>query len=225
MQLVSNGRGDILIDASFQFDVQQLKADHVKLQRLIKIARPVELPPLLAASATAAVQSTETKKKLVLPLFGKKGTFSFRSTLPAKKPKLVEDEQQITDGPEEEQDEKEQVEEESNSTNPPSPKVQAVKCETTTTHSTEEEPQAECTVSEEHTIVTEAVATTDANESESTKRKRKNRNRPRNRNRVHERMDYDDSEELADSTKYSGWVPPEDQAGDGFTDLNSKFGY
>lgn len=53
----------------------------------------------------------------------------------------------------------------------------------------------------------------------------KNKNKNRNRNKVRQQIDIDDTEEDTSPLKYSGWIPPSDQKGDGITDLNSKYGY
>ncbi|XP_055325568.1 kanadaptin [Sitodiplosis mosellana] len=53
----------------------------------------------------------------------------------------------------------------------------------------------------------------------------KNRNKNRSRNKARQQIDIDDTEEDTSPQKYSGWVPPSDQKGDGITDLNSKYGY
>lgn len=55
----------------FQYELQQIKGNLTKIRRLIIIARPVDLPPLKRDDAA----ETTTKKKLELPLFGKKRTF------------------------------------------------------------------------------------------------------------------------------------------------------
>lgn len=53
----------------------------------------------------------------------------------------------------------------------------------------------------------------------------KNRNKHRNRNKARQQIDIDDTEEDTSPQKYSGWMPPTNQSGDGMTDLNSKYGY
>ncbi|XP_031639775.1 kanadaptin [Contarinia nasturtii] len=53
----------------------------------------------------------------------------------------------------------------------------------------------------------------------------KNKSKNRNRNKVRHQIDIDDTEEDKSPQKYSGWVPPSNQSGDGITDLNSKYGY
>lgn len=52
-----------------------------------------------------------------------------------------------------------------------------------------------------------------------------NKNKNRQRNKVRNQIDIDDTEEEANPQKYSGWIPPENQTGDGVTALNSKYGY
>lgn len=53
----------------------------------------------------------------------------------------------------------------------------------------------------------------------------KSKNKNRNRNKARHQIDIDDTEEDTSPQKYSGWVPPSNQSGDGITDLNSKYGY
>ena len=55
-------------------------------------------------------------------------------------------------------------------------------------------------------------------------KKRRNRVRVRGE-RGRENVDFDDAEELVDNEKYSTWVPPKNQSGDGSTALNDKYGY
>lgn len=215
-----------------RFDVLRLKGDHVKLQKLIKIARPFELPPLLPPTiATSSQSGTETKKKLVLPLFGKKGTFSFRSAVPAKKPRVEEVKQDSNAADEPEEEEEDEVVQEAESTEETpvvantTEKPEKSKNKPTEMRSHQPVIEDHAPADQKETHAASESTSTATDESTSSKRKRKNRNRHRNRNKNTERMDYDDSEELADTTKYSKWVPPEDQAGDGMTDLNSKFGY
>lgn len=53
----------------------------------------------------------------------------------------------------------------------------------------------------------------------------KNKNKNRNRNKIRHQIDIDETEEDTTPQKYSGWMPPSNQSGDGITDLNSKYGY
>lgn len=55
---------------------------------------------------------------------------------------------------------------------------------------------------------------------------KRKRNRNRNRgDKGRENIDMDEIAEPIESEKYSKWVPPENQSGDGITDLNTKYGY
>lgn len=54
---------------------------------------------------------------------------------------------------------------------------------------------------------------------------KKRRNRQRIRGKARENVDMDDAEEADEPEKFSQWVPPVNQAGDGYTELNDKFGY
>lgn len=231
--------------------MQRLKNEHVKLQRIIKFVRPTDLPPLITPGTSTAAPHTDTKKKLTLPLFGKKGKFSFRSTIvpSIKKPKLESEiEFEIEeDSPDEEQEKDlshkaKDLSHEAKDVSPPATSTEAGAGKSSDLerledkkHPDKPEEKVKETVeieSDEETVDTEEqednadqIQTSPLNLSSSSSKKKK---RSRNRNRSdkkHERTDYDDTGEVTDSTKYSGWVPPVDQSGDGITDLNSKYGY
>lgn len=72
-----------------------------------------------------------------------------------------------------------------------------------------------------HLPAEEKVVENSSGSSASTK----NRSKHRNRNKARQQIDIDETEEEKSPQKYSGWVPPSNQSGDGITDLNSKYGY
>lgn len=60
--------------------------------------------------------------------------------------------------------------------------------------------------------------------SKAGNKKKRNRIRARDE-KPRENIDIDDADEVMDTEKYAGWIPPENQSGDGIIDLNSKYGY
>lgn len=67
------------------------------------------------------------------------------------------------------------------------------------------------------------VSSTSSNSSSGQKNKHKGKSRQRNK--VRHQIDIDETEEDTSPQKYSGWMPPDNQTGDGMTALNSKYGY
>lgn len=218
-------------------EVQHIKNDHKKLQRLINIARPVELPPL---SSENSVDENKAKKP-DLPLFGKKGTFKFSSSKVnetqsiAKPPKkdYRSDEEEMEDA--EEIDSSnikldktkdpptiESIKEEENDSITSEPIKEDIKIPTPAKAPSEEKQIIKCKSPKHIEMEAEqsnAVATAAAV-------KKRNRNRLRIRgDKSRENVDYDDAEEFVDQEKYSTWVPPKNQSGDGSTNLNDKYGY
>lgn len=75
------------------------------------------------------------------------------------------------------------------------------------------------------------VDTTAAEDSTTTpiklsKAAKKRRNRIRVRGGGgRDNVDIDDAEQIEDTEKFSTWLPPQNQSGDGSTNLNDKYGY
>lgn len=69
-----------------------------------------------------------------------------------------------------------------------------------------------------------AVDSSTSEASKGENKKKRNRTRARD-DKPRDNIDIDDAEEAMDTEKYAGWIPPENQSGDGVTDLNSKYGY
>lgn len=179
-----------------------------------------------------------------MPLFGKKGKFSFRNTAiaPVKKPKFIENpDAAMVEEEDDDEDISEPVAKDSSQiiTSADISKGESLHSDKAKVReSSEEDSKEKLTRTEEK--CSSSADTFDSDEQEkcedqngttsqalnTTSLAKKKRKRNRNRSdKKHERMDYDDASEGTDSTKYSGWVPPVDQSGDGITDLNSKYGY
>lgn len=242
----------------FQFEVQQIRADIAKVKRMIQIARPIDLAPI---GKQPESQSSEVKKKLELPLFGKR--FGFTKLKPkivtASKPteqqttdnQTIESIEEFDDDDEErkmvESDEIEDKDEDkiplkdeaakdesavscSNEIKQPTPVTESFKKPDTKIN---EQISSASFINAQSTKPTEMLL-------EKTKPKVEKINKPskidqqtsvpvkmpmrNNKSKQLRRLvDIDDTEE--DKKKFSQWLPPKDQSGDGFTHLNSKFGY
>lgn len=215
----------------------------VKTKKLINIARPLELPPLKLASDSPV---TDAKKKPTLPLFGKKRTFGFGKPAP-KAIKIVNSAQQkdVEEFDDDEDDleggsniarestsekdvkinEKDEVSKRPSSPEELKRKVKGSEIDVPVHSSTNkiltDESDEKCATNANAEVIS------DAHESvESTASCKRKRNRYRNRSeKGRGNIDIDDIEEPLESEKYSKWVPPQNQSGDGITDLNSKYGY
>lgn len=202
--------------------LQTLRNDHLRLQKLINIARPIDLPPLKSDD-----KLSEKPKKLNLPLFGKRGTFKFGNSAAAasagvaKKivpvetktvtsatltsPTVVSNDKSYKSDEEEMEDHEEK----------PKTEIKNNKFIKTTIHSNSNTINTAEETNEE---------TEDNTMKDAAAKKRRNRIRIRG-DRYRENVDIDDSIEHKDVAKYSTWVPPENQCGDGSTNLNQKYGY
>lgn len=216
------------------------------------------MPPLKLNEDSKPQTSDSGKKKIALPLFGKKRTFGLGKTTSTSnpiKPKVakieishIEPNDAVEEFDDEEDDKKiSSKAPKSNDVTPASDSVS--KPETLDAVKETEKPVATSDnvlkaasppplkqdsqlkslepTSEVQNSPTEVQNTEQFNmeiESRTTSKRKRNRTRIRgDKNR--DNIDIDDAEEVADSDKYSKWVPPENQSGDGITDLNSKFGY
>lgn len=242
-----------------QFELQQIKADIVKVNRMIKIARPVDLIPIAKQGETGT--SMDTKKKLELPLFGKKRTFGFaklkaqtltsksaiKKTSAANQGESIEEFDDDDDGDNDVKkvvsiknetlsDEIIIMNDEKMPATPSSPAVTTTA--TTQPNQTEQTPENQSNkvnnVDKVKTIQNTAQQssevpkskTTMSNDSAEVKKPLPFHVDLTNRKtskQLRKLVDIDDSEE--DKKKFSQWLPPKDQSGDGVTHLNAKFGY
>lgn len=229
--------------------MQTIKNDQKKLEKLINIARPIDLPPLQLNKENNDT-GPDAKKKFQLPLFGKRGTFKFSTTTTAKKAipavnassssssstkEYKSDEEEMEDGDENvekikdlEKIEKQQAVNEINS------EIDADLIEQTSNNESQciDEDKLKSRLSvdfekgfgslkREQSIEDDLTAETS---SATTVKKRRSRVRIRN-DRGRDNVDINDTEEAVDIEKYSTWIPPENQCGDGSTNLNVKYGY
>lgn len=217
---------------------QRLKVDHLKLQKLIKIAAPVALPPIISVPQSC----TDFKKKLNLPLFGKRN--KLEKYFGVKKVEATTTKTTNYRSDEEEVEEEDEVKLEVKEEVKPMKIVEEIKKEVPMKVP---EPPKEIPKIEKHPEVVlevvpeiiqkpiqpspakkrELVIEEDEKPSEDLQPvpvSKKRRNRNKGREKYRENVDMDDTEEMIEE-KYSKWVPPKNQAGDGFTELNEKFGY
>ncbi|KAI8130698.1 hypothetical protein FF38_02734 [Lucilia cuprina] len=235
-----------------RLEEQRLKSEKQRVQRLIKIAKPIDLPFSKPSSddKQSEVNEQSTIKKQ-LPMIGKRNQFSkFKivkvqstsSTSKTSKPaKFLDSDEEEKDDVEEPVDNK--LMEGKGSNNDISDNVPINESKYNSAEDVKE-ITSKITNSEEVTEITLSVPdnengvdktlkqvsdeikeeNVECNSTESCNSGKKRRHRIRQRGKRQEvDMMEDDVEESSD--KYAKWVPPENQTGDGFTELNKKFGY
>lgn len=197
---------------------------------------------------------TDSTKK-TLALFGKRGTFKYTSVateVKSRNPVLLppsgnkSDEEELEETEEKEENaENKATEKETPSAdlehNQPTLDVEQIDKPSTSTRlvapsepiEMKHEPKTDQAEDQDRTAVpddsgeenTKPISTTDSNNSSSNSvgtKKKRNRIRIRT-DKSRENVDFD--EEMVDTEKYSTWLPPQGQSGDGSTDLNVKYGY
>lgn len=201
------------------------------------------------------------KKKLVLPLFGKKGTFKFsaaKSTVKQEDKVVKTKENERGEEFEEEEDDEtnrksvvedaekddqvvteksvkdltskapESIESRLNEVEPPTRK----KLPRLSPPPSYSDTPIEQAADEDEEMLSDSEQPTNSKLKEITETAvdklsaKKKRNRPRHRgDKGRDNNDADETGEVLGTEKYSGWVPPQNQSGDGMTNLNSKYGY
>ncbi|XP_001659227.2 kanadaptin [Aedes aegypti] len=231
-----------------RLEKEKLLKDHVTLQKLIKIAKPLELPGMSQGPSSSGSSKDELKKKM-MPLFGKRNKLC--KTFGIKKSEIkvggatssygdeVEEEEDAEQEKDESRVEKKQEPEkvqsemipkkvqgpvfnqellEQNCKTIKSPEDIEVSAAKSQTHQDEQSSQSEGNKKRRSETELE-----DSSLSSAVGRKKRSRNRTRERNR--DNVDFDDTDELQSEEKNIEWVPPQNQTGDGRTSLNEKFGY
>lgn len=199
---------------SLKMEIQNAKANHIKLQKLINIAKPQTfLPPITSASTINKLPLFGKRNKLG-SVFGNVKTAAIEPTVKVPKP-------EVEFQPENDEEDL--------------PLTEAVDL-TVKTIAIEKSMPVELELSSEKP----AESLIDIAEAENSKRKsvdelseqnskpsppKKRKNRIRIRDRYREGVDIADDDEYIDEEKISTWVAPEGQSGDGITALNAKFGY
>ncbi|CAO1431285.1 unnamed protein product [Diamesa serratosioi] len=210
---------------NIKLEIQTMKADHVKHQKLMNAAKPTfTLPPILEASSSKPKLSMFGKRSKLGSFLGIKKHIEVLKATEEVEFKVEEEEEAVL-APES------PVE---NVVNKPLDvvvvEVEETKLTAVPETKTETELKAPQVVPIEKEIPEkdETVEPKQSNkrelsapESLTSAKKRKNRIRIRYR----ENVDIDDAEEAKQEEKVSKWVPPENQTGDGSTHLNDKYGY
>lgn len=242
-----------------------MKTEIQRNQRLLKIAKPVDLPfmrnPL---EQSKSEQSQGEVKRRQLPMIGKRNQFSkFKIVKPqenssaskSSKPpaQLASDEEEVEEEDSVEtkvvDDEKHKPESKVNideiferNLENQEDKPNLIKPSLDVDEERSESPSKESSKMDECTekIVSKVECNSepenkkeqcksdapskdekkDSNLTECPKKKRQ-----RNRQRTKREAEMEDDIEYESSDKYAKWVPPENQTGDGITELNKKYGY
>uniref|UniRef100_A0A1Q3EY53 Putative anion exchanger adaptor protein kanadaptin n=1 Tax=Culex tarsalis TaxID=7177 RepID=A0A1Q3EY53_CULTA len=214
-----------------RLEKDRLTKDHVTLQKLIKIAKPLDLPSMSGMPGTSADGKDQLKKKM-LPLFGKRNKLS--AAFGIKKSEIKVGGATSAHGEEVEEDDDEdgcaapaKKEEPKPVDEPATKRVHGPSFNPDLLEQHRKKVTGESSIelakAPEEPKKRKSEADSGEAEAESSKKKRSRNRGGRERNR--DNVDFDDSEELQSEDKNVEWVPPEGQSGDGITSLNQKYGY
>lgn len=215
-------------------EIQRIKADIEKVRKLQNIARPIALPPL-KQNDQAELDESRPISGSNLPLFGKIKTFGF------DKLKLKIQNQKASDTSRNEENESiEEFDDDDRAKTVKEPIDEKIfkniseaksneKCMTKSSEKPEqcitEEPSVSKDKTDSQRISYQEIIGEESIIHSERQTGNKNKNRNKNcRNKKRNQIDIDDDEDNSPQ-KYSGWIPPNNQTGDGMTELNSKFGY
>ncbi|XP_017483074.1 PREDICTED: kanadaptin [Rhagoletis zephyria] len=249
---MENLKDDNLLDKTeirkLRLEQQRLIGEKQKIQRLIKIAKPIDL---LFEKSTEKKNSTKIRQ---LPMIGKRNQFSKFKIAPMVKTNQIKEKVTHTDlasDEEEIEDDEEHltsipkkssisVDESESKTKPENRAEDYVETSPNSKESTKKvygpavvprellDGDGLVTPAEDSLKPQGAMQSTESTcgiadtEAESAKKKRRQRQRQRQKRLE---SDIDELEEHESSDKYAKWVPPPNQSGDGYTELNEKYGY
>ena len=199
----------------YRLEQQTLQKDLKQVQRLIEITRPLELPKLSLGGGLGG-EPSGAQKKHQLPLFGKKRKLDVKVE---KKEETKKEEPETTieefDEEESEDNHKQNVVEKPQEVvieKPEAPKRDV-------THVVQAPPAPPTN------LEAQSNKTQNREEDQSTaESKKKARQRIRIRKHARDNVDMEETVEETEE-KFTDWLPPVDQSGDGTTALNEKLGY
>lgn len=205
--------------SSVKSEIQKLKIELQKIQKLAQIAKP-----------SINLENIVKPQKSSLPLFGKRTALG-RNFLPKKQTQIVKEVSKAEtkfEVEEDEDDEKTNATEVSKKENKTHDEIEnQTKPTPTLKRDDDEEPSEKKQKIEKANI--EIIKNTSPSTSASLKAEedppKKKKTRFRIKKEYRQNVDMNDDEEFIDEGKSATWIPPEDQQGDGMTHLNAKFGY
>lgn len=211
---------------NIKLEIQTLKADHVRHQKLMNAAKPTfTLPPIQEPTSSKPKLSMFGKRSKLGSFLGIKKHVEIIKTTEEVEFKVEEEEEAIpvVEVPIESEIIKplDVVVAEVEETKPAL--VPETKLETELKPPQEEPPTNQIPNKEDEKVEPKQLNKRELVDPELTSASKKRKNRIRIRYR--ENVDIDDAEELKQEEKVSKWIPPENQSGDGSTHLNDKYGY
>ncbi|XP_011197567.2 kanadaptin isoform X1 [Bactrocera dorsalis] len=237
-----------------RLEQQRLNVEKQKVQRLIKLAKPIDFHLNKPSEKPTADSSTKRQ----LPMIGKRNQFSkfkiakmvtTNKSEKANHTNLASDEEEVEEDNEISLPKNNDVDKPSSIKTAASEEGEEIKPVVGETEISEASQSSECTKKlygpavipitkgdreddvpadmpakpvDTKSPSTECTHTDDGTEAENTRKKRRQRQRQRQKR---QEIDMEDLEEHESNEKYAKWVPPANQSGDGYTELNDKYGY
>lgn len=215
---------------NIKLEIQTLKADHIRHQKLMNAAKPTfSLPPIQEPTSSKAKLSMFGKRSKLGSFLGIKKHIEVIKTVEDVEFKVEEEEEAVLtiQVPIESATNKTldvavvEVEE----TKPALVPATKIETELKPPQNEREEPKTTNKIpdKDDEQVEPKQLNKRELVDPESTSASKKRKNRIRIRYR--ENVDIDDAEEAKQEEKVSKWIPPENQTGDGSTHLNDKYGY